>query len=246
MSNTASNVRFYEAREEEVEEIRDGRHEKNTKRSTSFGVNVFREWLVAREMAPEFEVLTPAALNTSLAKFYVEARKEDGSVYSKSSLNVIRAAIQRHLQSAPWNWTSSIIHNPVFSTSNEVLVGVFKKMTAEGMARPRPHYPIDPGDLQKLFETGVMGKDTPNALLNLVWFLLCLHFGKRGAEGWREMKKDTFHVGRDDEGRHFISYSAAEKQKNHQGNFKIHLLKYCIKLKIYGLKIIITTLIYYL
>ena len=67
-------------------------------------------------------------------------------------------------------------------------------MTAEGMARPRPHYPIDPGDLQKLFETGVMGKDTPNALLNLVWLLLCLHFGKRGAEGWREMKKDTFHV----------------------------------------------------
>ena len=117
----------------------------------------------------------------------------------------------------------SIINNPVFATSNEVLVGVFKKMTAEGIIRPQPHYPIDPGDLEKLFATSVMGTDSPRALMNLVWFLLCLHFGKRSSEGWRIMTKETFYVGRDDLGRKFIAYSASEKQKNHQGNVNNHI-----------------------
>ena len=34
--------RFYEAREGEVELIREGRHELNTKRATTFAVNVFK------------------------------------------------------------------------------------------------------------------------------------------------------------------------------------------------------------
>ena len=34
--------RFYEAREGEVELIREGRHEVNTKRATTFAVNVFK------------------------------------------------------------------------------------------------------------------------------------------------------------------------------------------------------------
>ena len=226
VSQNPSNSRFYEATEGEVELIRDNRHEINTKKSTVFGLNVFREWLVARNYSTEFEVLSPSEINNLLAKFYIEARKRDKTCYSKSSLNGIRASIQRHLQSAPWNWPITIIDNPQFATSNEVLIGLFKKMTTEGVIRPQPHYPIDPGDLEKLFKTGVMGKDNPRALLNLVWFLVCLHFGKRGGEGWRLMTKETFYVGRDDKGRKFIAYSTSEKQKNHQGNINIHLQKY--------------------
>ena len=40
------------------------------------------------------KVLTPEELNKLLGKFYVEARKPDGSIYSKSSLNGTEAAIQ--------------------------------------------------------------------------------------------------------------------------------------------------------
>ena len=128
---------------------------------------MFRDWLVERSFDVQFEVLTPEELNKLLRKFYVEVRSQDGSLYSKSSLNGIRSAIQRHLQSAPWNWPHAIINNPVFASSNELLVGLFKKMTAEGNVRTRPHYPIETGDLEKLFESGVLGEHNPKSLSNL-------------------------------------------------------------------------------
>ena len=93
---------------------------------------MFSEWLSARSISPDFENLNHTELNTALSQFYVEARREDGGIYSKSSLNAIRAGLQRYLQSAPWNWKTAIINNAVFATSSEVLVGVFKKMTSEG------------------------------------------------------------------------------------------------------------------
>ena len=216
--------RFYQSTDQEVENIRDGRHEENTKKNTSWGLKVFRDWLNERDVDIEFEFLTPQELNKLLGKFYVDARTQDGSLYSKSSLNCIRAALQRHLQSAPYSKPYSIINNPLFATSNETLIGLFKKMTAEGSVKTRPHYPIEAGDIEKLFDTGVLGMTNPKSLVNLVWFLLCLHFGKRGDEGFRVMKKDTFYVGKDDQDRRFIGFTAAEKQKNHQGNLIYFIL----------------------
>ena len=102
-SQNPGGSRFYEVGEGEVEQIRDNRHEMKTKKSTAWGLNMFREWLIARELSTEFELISSAELNTILSTFYVEARKEDGSQYSKSSINAIRASLQRHLQSAPWN-----------------------------------------------------------------------------------------------------------------------------------------------
>ena len=91
------------------------RHEKNTKKKYILGGKVFRDWLVERPLDLDFEVLTPEDLNKILGQFYVEARRQDGSLYLKCSLNGMRSAIQRHLQSELWNWPHAIIHNPVFS-----------------------------------------------------------------------------------------------------------------------------------
>ena len=47
---------------------------------------------------------------------------------------------------------------------------------------------------------------------------LALHFGKRGAEGWRGMSKTTLVISVDDQGEEFLEYNACEKQKNHTGD----------------------------
>ena len=49
--------------------------------------------------------------------FYIEARKEDGSAYSKSSLNSIRFGLNRHFLSTR---DVNIINDPAFHEANKV------------------------------------------------------------------------------------------------------------------------------
>ena len=49
--------------------------------------------------------------------FYIEARKEDGSAYSKSILNGIRFGLNRHFLSAR---DINIINDPAFREANKV------------------------------------------------------------------------------------------------------------------------------
>ena len=42
--------------------------------------------------------------------------------------------------------------------------------------------------------------DDPSKLQECVWFNLCLHFGRRGREGWRELQKEHFTVMTDAKG----------------------------------------------
>ena len=57
-------------------------------------------------------------LAESLKMFYIEARKENGSAYSKIILNSIRFDLNRHFLS-----TRDInINNPAFRDANKVLV----------------------------------------------------------------------------------------------------------------------------
>ena len=59
-------------------------------------------------------------IDTVLAPFYIELRKQDGTYYSKISYTGIRAALQRHLQNPPWNVKYSILADPAFLHSNQV------------------------------------------------------------------------------------------------------------------------------
>ena len=49
------------------------------------------------------EEMTSQQLNKCLQKFYLSARKRDGTFYNKKSLTAIRAALDRHLRSPPLN-----------------------------------------------------------------------------------------------------------------------------------------------
>ena len=58
----------------------------------------FTEWFqIQREFATLFEEMSPPELNKCLQKFYLSARKRDGSFYDKKSLTATRTALDRHL-----------------------------------------------------------------------------------------------------------------------------------------------------
>ena len=54
----------------------------------------------------------------------------------------------------------------------------------------------------------------------VVWYSLCYHFGRRGREGWRAMKKYFFVIEEDGKGSRYVCTKSTERTKNIQGGNK--------------------------
>jgi hypothetical protein len=78
----------------------------------------FSGWLGEQGFSVEFEELDAAMLNERLRAFYGSLQTKQGSDYSKSALIGIRAAISRHITSAPYNRQIHLMNDRQFM-SNE-------------------------------------------------------------------------------------------------------------------------------
>ena len=66
----------------------------------------------------EFEKLDKTTLASLLSKFYLEARKADGDLYKTSSLNSIRAGLNRYLKDEYHHGIIDIIKDSEFVNAN--------------------------------------------------------------------------------------------------------------------------------
>ena len=97
--------------------------------------------------------MTPTQLNKCLQKFYVSARKRDGSFYNKKSLTAIRAALDRHLKSPPLNKPFSIVGDTQFTEANKTLSNFLKTLSKCG--EPTKHkQTLTKEVVEKLYEAG--------------------------------------------------------------------------------------------
>ena len=81
------------------------------------------------------------------------------------------AGLQRHLQGPPYNRNINIITDRVFKQANMVKTGRIKKNRAEGNDVTTHKAAMQPGDVQKMYESGTLLDDKPQALQNKVFFL---------------------------------------------------------------------------
>ena len=84
--------------DEEIREIKVNAVPKSTQNGTKYGVRLFKGKSTSSaqaEFTTEFESMEMTEMNNCLSKFYLSARKQDGSHYKKTSLLSIRAALDR-------------------------------------------------------------------------------------------------------------------------------------------------------
>ena len=94
-------------------------------------------------------------INNCLSKFYLSARKQDGSHYKKTSLLSIRAALDRYLRSPPINKKFSICDTIQFNEANKALNSYLKHLASTGKIAGTAHKnPLTAEVIQKLFEAG--------------------------------------------------------------------------------------------
>ena len=129
----------------------------------------------------------------------------------------LRSAIQRHLEGPPHNRTLDIIHDSEFKPAHLVFTGRLKVNRAEGNDVTKHKDPIEQGDLQKMYDSGVLSDNNPTALQYKVFVEISLHFVRRGREGLRELKASAFQFKHDDEGKEYVTLDHNEKSKKDQG-----------------------------
>ena len=137
-------------------------------------------------------------MNKCLSKFYLSARKQDGSHYKKTSLLSISAALDRYLRSPPLNKKFSTCDGIQFNEANKALNSHLKHLASTGKIAGTIHKnPLTAEVIQKFFESGELASaDTkiPRALMQTTWFYVSLYFGKRGRENQSHMKKSMLRL----------------------------------------------------
>ena len=128
-------------------------------------------------------------INNCLSKFYLSARRKDGSCYKKTSLLSIRAALDRYLRSPPFNKKVSICDTVQFNEANKALNSYLKHLASSGKIAGTLHKnSLTTETVQKFFEAGQLASaETRNP--RPTWFYISLYFGKRGRENQSAMKK---------------------------------------------------------
>ena len=168
-------------------------------------------------------------MNKCLSKFYVSARKKDGSHYKKASLMSIRAALDRHLRSAPHNKKFSICDAVMFHEANKTLHAYLKHLISSGkIARTVHKSPLTAEAVQHLFEKGELATAetrNPRALMQTVWFYISLYFGKRGRENQSALKKSMLRLCVTATGEEYFELNKDEpgtvlSSKNHTGGLE--------------------------
>ena len=188
----------------------------NTKTHHSI-CTLISEWLSSTEKDSNFENLEPPELDNLLSNFYASLQTVKGTEYSRSSLVGIRSGLNRHLTSPPFQRQINVMKDRAFMKSNQVLTGMIKQMKREGKDTSEHKDPISHADLKKLKESGVLSLSNPKCLQNKVLFDIMSHFGRRGREGLRSLKKNSFKIVTDGEGHRYLTMTFNESDKTHHG-----------------------------
>ena len=97
-------------------------------------------------------------MNKCLSKFYLSIRKNGGGFYKKTTYLSIRAALDRHLKSAPHNKAFSICDSQLFNEANKTLNSYLKHLSISGQIAGTVHKKSLTGELiQTLYEKGQLG-----------------------------------------------------------------------------------------
>ena len=200
------------ASEEDVEiaRILDESHSKNMTKSTKTALKAFVK--AAGNVA---ELQVKEVRDKSLAKFYANAEKKDGSKYKANAMLTLRQGLRRHYLD---KFGFDIVNDKSFSYSTKVFKAAVKDLRRKGLGSVKHHVPITRADMSKLYsgDTIVFYTDTPNGLLNKVWFEIMYYLCRRGQENLRAMTTETFDISTDSSGKRYIHQKKDELDKNHR------------------------------
>ena len=205
--------RFGSTTEEEIEKLLDEKESKSTKNSTKQALTILKHFCLEKGVSADFEELSSPELNQLLKNFYANARKQDGSFYTKNTLNAIRYGLARHFMKEK---KLNIVEDPHFAECNRVFSASLVELKKKGFAKVNHHPEITTDDLEKLYSS--FDLTTPRGLQQKCLFDIMFFLARRGRENLREQTKNSFAIAVDSQNRRYVYQAVDELDKNHREN----------------------------
>ena len=187
-----------------MEKICEGYVPKNTSKSTSWALRVFRTWREQRnehedDKCPETLLEEPQVelLNFWLSRFVMEARREDGKPYPPSSINNILSGLYRFSKTCvPKGMVCPNFMNrkdPLFRDLTGAIQVRYRELRESGVGAMVRHAPVVTVEEEdRLWQSKVIGDHSPLALLSAIFFYVGKTFCIRGGDEQRLLKRSQF------------------------------------------------------
>ena len=85
-------------------------------------MKLLRDYCLAKELDVEFENLPVSELCTLLKGFYINLRRHNGELYTRSSFLVVRQSLNRFLRNPPVSKSFDIMADSTFNNANDAVV----------------------------------------------------------------------------------------------------------------------------
>ena len=131
--------------------------------------------------------LSPEELDGHLSKFLLAVRKKNGDEFEPTTLRGFLSPVERYLKKR--RYSELILTGQHFATTRDTLKSKQKELKRKGKGnKPREASCLTQQEIDSLYEKGAMGLNSPQALVNSIWFNNCMHFGLRGGKEQRNLK----------------------------------------------------------
>ncbi|XP_072028469.1 uncharacterized protein [Amphiura filiformis] len=184
----AENSRFHIVDDEELKAIMEAADSKSTKNQVKYAVKVFSVKLINMDMAM-VAALPNSELDDIIGKFYCGARKQDGELYCKKTMQAIRFGLQRHFIN---EGKCDIVMNEDFASSSRVFKSYSATLKQRGKGFVKHKMAIREEDMSIIQDS--LDVTDPLGLQNKVFLDFMLYFCNRGRENLREMTRDSFEM----------------------------------------------------
>lgn len=205
MASSSSNSRFADITS--VEEFIEGQENENTRKKTEQNVALLKEFLRLKDESRPVEEIPPHELSSFISEFIITVRKkENNEDYEPTSLRAMMASFERYLKKK--NYGYSIMRDVEFEKARTALKSKQRDLKKQGKGdKPNASVPLTEDDIKLLYDKGLLGKSTPEALLNTVWFNNTVYFGLRGCKEHRDMCWGDVQLRQTTNGEEFLEYT---------------------------------------
>ncbi|XP_033727679.1 glutamine-rich protein 1-like [Pecten maximus] len=196
------NPRFITTTPDDVDDFITENENASTKRKTSGYVKLLRDFLSTQTETREISDIPYSELDQLLAQFFMSVRQKDGLEYEPTSLRGMLGSFERVLKQRKYG--ESLITSVCFSKTSK------KILKKQGLGnQPKTADAISDAEINQLYDAGELGANSPNSILNTLWFNNTLLFGMRsGAAEHRALCWGDIHHGYDPElEREYLEYN---------------------------------------
>ena len=169
-----------------------------TRQQTDWTVRVWEQWSTSRNeqllpgekpFSTDFGALTVEEMQFWLCRFVLEVRKVDGEHYCPSTLYQLCCGLLRHLRNNCNQVDVNIFEDREFYQFQSTLDAEMKRLNANGKyIEKRQAQSISIADEKYLWEQGLLGEHSPQALLDTMVYLTGLYFALRSGNEHRRLR----------------------------------------------------------